>query len=227
MDNRKLAVFDVAGTTVKDDDAVLEAFVGAFEKYGVTPTRDEVNEVMGMAKKTAIGLILSRHGSRASIDRINSQFTSLMLQRYREGLVEEIPGTSETFRRLKAAGYVVALDTGFPRDILDAILAKTGWVKEGLVNPADTVASDEVSGGRPYPYMIFRLMEGARVDRVADVVKVGDTIVDIEEGLAAGCGRVFGVTSGTCTEEQFLNSGLSGFEVAKSVAELPRLLGVP
>lgn len=222
MDRRKLVVFDVAGTTVQDEDIVLKAFTGAFDKYGVHPNSAEVNAVMGMAKKTAIGQMLAAHDSKVPVDRVYNEFMKLMTAAYREGPLQEIPGVTEVFRKLKSAGYHVALDTGFPRAVLDIVLEKMGWVGEKLVDA--TVASDEVSAGRPYPYMIFNLMTDLRISRTEDVTKVGDTLVDVEEGLAAGCGLVVGVTSGTCTTEDFTGSGLADFVILPDVTRLPKLM---
>ena len=37
--------------------------------------------------------------------------------------------------------------------------------------------------GRPYPYMIFKNIQTLNVTSVKNVIKVGDTVSDIEEGL--------------------------------------------
>lgn len=50
--------------------------------------------------------------------------------------------------------------------------------------------------GRPYPYMIFANMQALEVAAVQTVVKVGDTISDIKEGLNAGVWTV-GVVEGS------------------------------
>ena len=44
--------------------------------------------------------------------------------------------------------------------------------------------------GRPAPWMIFRCMEALNVYPPAAVVKVGDTVIDIEDGLNAGAWSV-------------------------------------
>ncbi len=44
--------------------------------------------------------------------------------------------------------------------------------------------------GRPAPWMIFRCMEALGVYPPATVVKVGDTVIDIEDGRNAGCWSV-------------------------------------
>ena len=58
-----LVVLDMAGTTVQDDDAVNRCLCAALACAGLVVTRDEVNEVMGMPKPVAIGLLLERGGT--------------------------------------------------------------------------------------------------------------------------------------------------------------------
>ena len=49
----KLAVFDIAGTTVTDNNAVATAFCKAFSSFGYAITHEDVTPLMGY-KKTAI-----------------------------------------------------------------------------------------------------------------------------------------------------------------------------
>jgi phosphonatase-like hydrolase len=101
---------------------------------------------------------------------------------------------------LKAAGIKVFVDTGFDRPIVDALLQRMAWEKNKLID--GSVTSDEVAHGRPHPDLIFRAMELAGVSDVKRVAKVGDTVSDLGEGTAAGCGWVIGITSGAFTKEQ-------------------------
>jgi phosphonatase-like hydrolase len=107
--------------------------------------------------------------------------------------VREVPGAIGVFRTLRSHGIRVALDTGFDRQIVDVLIGRLGWEEEVDA----TAASDEVPHGRPFPDLIFKLMEILGVESAANVVKVGDTPSDLQEGTAAGCGMVIGVTSGT------------------------------
>src|SRR5262249_39112669 len=94
----------------------------------------------------------------------------------------------------------VALDTGFSRTIVDAILERLGWSEPGVLDA--TVASDEVERGRPHADLVLRAMSLTGVTRSDAVAKVGDTPADLEEGLAAHCGLLIGVTNGSHTAEQ-------------------------
>lgn len=220
----ELVVFDMAGTTVHDGDAVHCCLQAALGNAGVQATRDEVNRVMGIAKPIAIRSLLELHGRDASkerVEQIHADFLDRMMTYYRTAPeVREVPGAGETFRRLRAAGTKVALDTGFSRPIADVIIERTGWLRDGLIDAA--VTSDEVAQGRPHPDLIFEAMARTGVHEVSRVAKVGDTPVDLQEGTAAGCGWVIGVTEGSHTREQLDVEPHT--HLIQTVADLPELL---
>lgn len=200
----KLAVFDLAGTTVKDDDFVAQAFIAAFQHEGIEVTAADVNPWMGVRKTQAIAEVLYEKRGEADpvlVERIHSSFVEAMVRFYSDSdEVTPMDGAEKLFRSLQSRGIRVAVNSGFPRVIVDAILLRFGWIWEGLVD--DSIASDEVPAGRPFPHMIRSLMDRAGVLLPAQVMKVGDTTVDIEEGRQAECGLVIAVTTGANTQEE-------------------------
>ncbi len=57
----RLAVFDIAGTTVADDHAVANAFCKAFKAYGYKEVSEEdVKPLMGYKKPIAIRMVLKK-----------------------------------------------------------------------------------------------------------------------------------------------------------------------
>ncbi|MHB1306307.1 MAG: HAD family hydrolase [Limisphaerales bacterium] len=216
----ELVVFDMAGTTVRDDDAVNRCLREALAAGGVEVTRDDVNEVMGLPKPVALQQILQRRGgddSPARIQALHGDFLQRMIRFYRtDPGVGEMPEAGQVLRRLKQAGVKTALDTGFSRDILDVICQRLGWGAELL---DATVASDEVPRGRPHPDLLFEAMRRTGVTDPARVAKVGDTPSDLQEGTAAGCSLVIGVTNGSHTREQ-----LAAHPHTHLIAQLTELL---
>ncbi|RAJ83050.1 phosphonatase-like hydrolase [Chitinophaga dinghuensis] len=202
----QLAVFDIAGTTLHDESNVAQVLQHAIKTAGVDVTLDEVNEVMGYAKPFAIRYLLRekqdpRHADDQFIHSLHEIFVTNMKSHYATSpAVREKEGVSEVFAALKQKGIKIALDTGFDRDITNVILQRTGWQEKGLIDAVAT--SDEVPHGRPYPYMIYRLMEQLEIGAVAAVAKIGDTTSDLEEGTNAGCSVVAGVTTGAYSREE-------------------------
>jgi phosphonatase-like hydrolase len=139
--------------------------------------------------------------SSEEVAAIYAVFLSQMVRYYEEDpRVREIPGATAVFRQLRARGVKTALDTGFSRPILDAIIHRLDWSHPELLDA--TVASDEVKQGRPHPDLIFEAMRRTGVAQASRVAKVGDTPADLLEGQAAGCQIIIGVTYGSHTRAQ-------------------------
>ena len=222
-----LIVFDMAGTTVHDEDFVHQALADALQAAGIETTRDEINEVMGYPKPIAIETLLKANDEPASslqerTTTIHADFLSRMNGFYREHpAVREIEGASETFGILKKAGIKVGLDTGFSRSTADIIIERLGWMQADLIDVS--VTSDEVERGRPYPDMIRRAMELTGVTSMDAVAKVGDTPSDLQEGQQAGCAFNIGVTYGSHTAAQLEVHPHT--HMVSSIKEIPALLG--
>ena len=222
--NIQLVVFDLAGTTVKDDDGVNICFRGALSAVGVEAERDVVNAMMGLPKPLAIRKLLeaaNREDLFDQIDEIHNDFSERMIQFYRtDASVVEIEGTSDVFRQLKKAGIKIAVNTGFHRKITEVLLERLGWEHEGLIDTH--ISSDEVEQGRPAPNMIREIMNRLHIDDSQTIAKIGDTPADLEEGNNAGCGLVIGVTEGTHSREQL--SSYPHTHLIDTVRDLPLVL---
>lgn len=214
----ELVVFDVAGTTVYDGGAVRAALRRTAAEFGVDATSEEIDRVMGLAKPVALRALLGAEATHRRVSDAHQAFTRYMLEHYLHApSVRPVDGAEETLLALRETGVRTALDTGFDRRVLDAVMLRLGWTD--VVDA--TIASDEVPEGRPAPFMIRRLMEETGVTDPRRVAKVGDTPADMREGLAAGCGFVAGVMTGTGTSEELTAAGAT--HVLPSVAFLPRL----
>jgi phosphonatase-like hydrolase len=203
----KLVVFDIAGTTVKDDHNVSKAFQAALKKYDYEVPLDMINPLMGYEKNEAITKMLRLHETNQEkitvelVDAIHREFVMQMINFYKfEPGIEPLPNVEETFAILHKMGIQVGINTGFSRDIADTIVTRLQWREKGLIDYV--VGSDEVQLGRPHPFMIQKMMLEGGINDPLEVVKVGDTEVDVREGQNAGCRYVIGVTTGIFTREE-------------------------
>ena len=205
----KLIVFDIAGTTVQDTGAIAIAFQNAMSAYDYNIPIEEINPLMGYKKPQAIQMMLEKHTSQANIakvtdsfvDEIHSRFLKEMIEYYKNtNELEPLPHAEELFQELHKRNIKVALDTGFSHDITAVIVDRLEWVKNGLVD--FTVSSDEVKAGRPHPYMIQKAMEKFSIHNSKEVIKLGDTEVDINEGKNANCLLSIAMTTGAFTRTE-------------------------
>ena len=203
----KLVVFDIAGTTVADKGEIRTAFKQALQEYGYNIPVNRVNALMGYKKPDAIRMMVDEYEENKVlitddyIASIHERFLQLMIDYYRNAdEIIPLPGVLEVFRFLHDNDIRIGLDTGFSTHITEVILQRLGWLQDGVVDFA--VSSNEVPAGRPAPYMIQRMMQMANITDANEVIKVGDTEVDIQEGKNAGCSYSVAITTGAFTEEE-------------------------
>jgi phosphonatase-like hydrolase len=220
-----LVVFDIAGTTVRDNNKVGEAFQASLEHFGYHIELDQINLYMGYEKNEAIRKILKTEDDEVLVEDshiadIHRDFVDRMIRYYETSSeIEPLPNAEETFTRLHEMGIKVAINTGFSRNIADVILKNLGWLERGLVD--DMIASDEVERGRPFPDMISKLMQNAGITDAAAVAKVGDTEVDINEGKNAGCRYVIGISTGA-----YSRADLEPYQPTHIIDDLQDVIGI-
>jgi phosphonatase-like hydrolase len=227
----QLAVFDIAGTTVKDNGNIADAFLAAMKRLDFVVPKEEVQLMMGYTKTEAIRMLLDKYYPATSVNGYNGRerMITLIHDHFIEEMVAFYTGdpqlqpmrsAEDLFLWLKARSVKVALNSGFPRVVIDAILKRLRWHKSILIDY--TIGSDEVPNGRPHPDMIQALMQRAGVKDARHVIKTGDTEVDVREGRSAGCGKVIAVTTGA-----FSRQALEPYQpdhIIDDLMELPAIL---
>ena len=160
--------------------------MGAFAKRGITITPEEIAKVRGASKREVVRRFAAERSKAKGteldelIAEIYADFNARTIEAYRA--VPPIEGAEAAFQKLRAQGILLTASTGFGREIAASIFQRLGWEKYF----ANVVTGDDVSEGRPAPYMIFRAMEAAKVTNVAEVMVVGDTPLDLQAGTNAG-----------------------------------------
>src|SRR5947208_15438142 len=121
----KLAVLDIAGTTVQEHGAVYRALADA-----VGAPEALIPPWMGADKREAIeGLLtsLGRPATPAVVSTLYTEFRRLLDDSYSVKPPEPLPGVSEALALLRSRGVKIALSTGFDRAVTDTIVRAVGW----------------------------------------------------------------------------------------------------
>jgi len=200
----RAVVLDWAGTAVDFGSlAPVTALQRVFAENQVPITAEEARAHMGTLKKDQIRSIcagarvaeawMRRYGkppAEEDVERIFSEF----LPRQTEILAEystPIPGAPETVAAWRDEGLLIGSSTGYTRALLDVVMSAAA--AQGY-SPDASVTPDEVGAGRPKPFMCYRnaILLGAYP--LWHCVKIGDTPVDIAEGLNAGMWTI-GITA--------------------------------
>jgi phosphoglycolate phosphatase len=218
----RLAVLDMAGTTVRDDGLVTTAFLAALEHIGID--RDDpavpghlayVQETMGQSKIVVFRGLLGDE-DRAQVATV--AFEAAVGDAIRDGGIEAIPGAEAAFGTMRAAGIVICLSTGFSAPTQALIVETLGWSE--LVDL--TLAPGPGVRGRPYPDLALTALMRLEIDDVRSLAVAGDTANDLLAGWRAGAGIVAGVLTGA--HDRATLEAAPHTHVLDSIADLPAIL---
>lgn len=236
MSKIKLVVFDMAGTTVRDNHDVERCFAQAAQETDLQVSDDTILAVQGWSKKFVFEVLWTEQlgvghpDLKGKVQDSYDVFKKALEDYYTTNGATLTNYCSETIQWLRDHGIYVALTTGFYRKVVDIILDKLGWFDKldanyrGLPNSFIdlSIAGDEVPNGRPAPDMIFKAMHTFRIQDPKTVINIGDTPSDLESGKRASVLLSLGVINGTHTKEQlnkYPNDGL-----LQHLGELPEML---
>jgi phosphonoacetaldehyde hydrolase len=219
MKRVEAVIFDWAGTTVDHGSlAPARAVTELFARRGIAITDAETRRDMGLFKKDHIRRILAgqrvegewrrktgRRPEERDVESLYAEFGPLQME-ILDAHAQVIGGVTEVAERVRRRGVKLASTTGYPRPMLDFLLVRAA--DQGYA-PDLSYCPEDVGGGRPLPWMCWRIALELRLSSMSGAVKVGDTAGDIQEGRNAGMWTV-GVT-------------LTGNEVGLSEAELAAL----
>ncbi len=192
----KAVILDWAGTTMDYGCfAPAVVFVKVYERKDVPISIEQARVPMGAHKKVHIReLSLTEdiatrwqevHGRKPSEDDIEAMFQDfvpLQLECLAD-YADLIPGTIEAVAGFRKRGLEIGSSTGYTGEMMELLLDEAR--KRGYEPDASVCASD-VPAGRPHPWMCFENAKKLGVYPMESIVKIGDTLPDIWEGLNAG-----------------------------------------
>ena len=194
-------LLDISGTVVRSGgfEAVFHRVYREILDTGVSA--EEVRTNTGRKKAQLFAEVVRTHavdreGEPGLIERMTRAFDAFMLDAIEADPPPVLPGVPEALRTLADRGVTVGYVTGFARQPAQRLLDASGLAHAVLVG------SDEVEHGRPAPDLILEAMRRLHLTDPRAVAYAGDTPVDIGSGLAAGCGRVFGLACGAHAREE-------------------------
>ena len=208
-------ILDWAGTAVDYGCfAPVAAFIKSFKSMGLTVTAAETRAHMGLTKIEEIRALFR-------IERVQTEFRNKYEREYDENDIQTcyaefqrllfaslrdysqpISGVVEVINGLRNQGLKIGSTTGYTQAMMDIVIpvaAEQGYKVDNCVT------SDHLPGGRPNPYMLYQNMCDLGIASPSSVLKYGDTISDIKEGVNAGVwsvGVILGSNEMGLTEEE-------------------------
>ena len=196
-------ILDWAGTAV-DYGCVgpVAVFIEVFKRRGVEVTAAEARKPMGLMKKDHVRQMCAdpsvaakweavhgRQPNEGDVDAMYQDVEPLMVDSV-AATAEPIPGVVDMVEIFRRQGIRLGSTTGYTTPIMDVLIPEAkrrGYAPDVVVCPSD------VPAGRPYPWMCYPNAIRLEVYPMESMVKIGDTVNDIHEGLNAGMWTV-GVT---------------------------------
>lgn len=255
-DPLQAVVLDWAGTAV-DYGSVgpVAVFVQVFADQGVDVSWAEARKPMGLMKRDHIVAMCEDPSvlekwrftkgagpTEADIDVMYHNTERLMVECIARHS-DPIPGVLDAVKELREMGLKIGSCTGYTgpmMDVLAPVAAEKGYI------PDTIVTSTDVPRGRPFPWMCLQNAINLEVYPMEAMVKVGDSLSDIQEGLNAGMWTIGLTRSGNAmgltleedramtegemqqrikaVEETFMRGG--AHYTAQTLAEVPALVRV-
>jgi len=189
-------ILDWAGTTMDYGCfAPAVVFVDVYKRKNVPISIEQARIPMGAHKKVHIRelsqmeAVAARwqevHGQKPSEDDIETMFQDFVPLQLKclADYADLIPGTIEAVARFRKRGLKIGSSTGYLGEMMELLLEEAR--KRGYEPDASVCASD-VPAGRPQPWMCLENAKKLQVYPMESIVKIGDTLPDIWEGLNAG-----------------------------------------
>lgn len=192
----KAVIFDWAGTTV-DFGCIAPAkvFVEVFNERGIDIQMIDARKPMGLNKKDHIREILKEgHIAMLWLAKYGKEWNENDVQDLYDDFIPRqlsilkdysdlTPGVLEVQKRLRENDIKIGSTTGYNLEMMEIVTTKAEV--QGY-KPDVVITSSDVPIGRPAPWMAIQAAMEMGVYPFDHIVKVGDTIADIEEGVNAG-----------------------------------------
>jgi len=192
----KAVIFDWAGTTIDYGCfAPVKGFVDGFRSIGVDITNEMARKPMGLSKidhTRAIAAMLPEPVTEEQVLHAYDVFEKTLLASI-EQHCDIKDYVVETVAALRGQGIKIGSTTGYTSMMMERVIPKAA--QQGY-SPDYCAAPDQTVKGRPYPYMIWNNLMQFGISDPREVVKIGDTKADVEEGRNADCWTV-GVIMGS------------------------------
>lgn len=214
FENVQMVVFDMAGTTIDENGIVYKTLKKILNSCDIIVDDHEFNQFHGVNKVEVLQHFINKYNVEKDIKKAEKEFYELLQYNYENFDLKVIDGTKELFEKLRNKGIKVCLNTGYKKDMAEFIINKVGL--NNYIN--GYITSDQVKHGRPYPYMINRLMEEFEIPSSEYVIKIGDTCIDIQEGRNAHTRFQISVLSGADNRNDL--SKLNPYMIVNSVKDL-------
>lgn len=216
----RMVVFDMAGTAIDEDNLVYKCIRKSIEIHGFqVALHDVLLQCAGKEKmeaiKSMLRLLAPEKESTALVQDIYTTFTNLLDEAYENAPIRLMEGMRGVLFFLKKQGIRAVFNTGYQEEVAMKILRKVNCLPGQHID--GLITADMVENARPAPDMIHKALALYGVSS-QECIKIGDSIIDIEEGKNANVRFTLGITTGAQTREELRTAHPD--EILNDISEL-------
>jgi phosphoglycolate phosphatase len=210
----RAVVFDLDGTLVDSYRPIASSLNHARARYGLDPLPEAlVRQGVGRGLESLIGHFVGPDRVEEGVRLFREHYATV----FAEGTFA-LPGVAETLEALHRGARRISVGSNKPARFTRPILERLGlarWI-EWVQGPEPGVPP------KPHPAILRACLERTGAT-ASTAVYVGDMVLDVESAARAGLPVVL-VPGGSSDRESLAGTGQT---VLGSIADLPRLLGLP
>lgn len=181
----KAIIYDIGGTLVKTDTAVIGALEYALKENGIyIYDKERIINSLGRSSLHNITLAVTSSYKGDDTDIVIKHVHKSYEKIFPQQMIAHakvFPGVTDSLSKLKKLGFQQAILTGFVKKEAELILTKLRLVPYFSV----IITVDQVHNLRPNPEALKRAMEKLNCSE-NECIYIGDTIADIQMAKNAG-----------------------------------------
>ena len=195
----KMLVCDMAGTTIQENNIVYDNLFKTIKSFEPNVDRIDIHKFYGFNKNEILKYYIYNkkdinfNEKEVIFNETKQKFNDMLRNDYINNSDVKLidPNLPIFFNNLRNNNIKITLNTGYNKEIQNILIDKLN-----LLDCIDVyISSEEVKYSRPYPNMINTLISRNNILNPKEVIKIGDTCIDIIEGRNAKCYTI-GVLSG-------------------------------
>lgn len=177
-----LLIFDWDGTLSDSTGKIVSCVQTAAAELGMPALADDtIKNIIGLSLVEAMAILYPAY-SQADVERLAQCYSSHFLADTTPSAFFQ--GVESTLKRLKVAGFQMAIATGKSRKGLNRVLGNLGWE-----NYFDATKCADETASKPHPLMLSQLLQEFGL-QPEEAVMVGDTEYDMSMARSAGMARI-------------------------------------
>lgn len=199
-------IVDWDGTVIDyGSQAAVRTQLEAIRRFGLAVSECEVRQTMGLPLKEHARATLhlpdvlqrfvdqfDRPPCDADVDEIYAT-VEVLLRDHLSEYADVIPGVLEFQREIRQRRIRIGSTSSYSQPMMERLIPMVhanGFAPDYLVTP------DHVPAGRPAPWMCYLNAMQLNVYPLSRLVKIGDTVMDMQEGRNAGMWTIGVIRSG-------------------------------